>query len=78
MLPWRDWVQDHLLVGVGIVVVAGTGLAAAHWVAIAAVYPVLVGGVLALCGINKGAEVAYDTMTKKTDVTPDPSPENKE
>lgn len=77
MLAWKDWVQDHILVGVGIVVIAGTGLAAAHWTGIVAVYPMLVGGVLTLCGINKGSEIAYDSLTAKSTtvtqnvVTPD-------
>lgn len=64
-MNWKEWIQDHILTFAALGIVTGVALAAAKIPSIAGVYPVMVGAILALCGIHKADETTYDYLQNK-------------
>ena len=70
-MTFKDWLFDHGLTLLALLLVTGTGLIAARWPSVQAIYPTMLGGILGLVGAHKLNGTLSDYLNSKdtTDTT---------
>lgn len=62
MQKWKEYIQDHLLTMAVWASIVGGACFSAYKIEMQAVYPTMVGALLALAGVHKGMDVMYDKL----------------